>query len=132
VWKVVYSAQIKRRGSQNLLTNGQHPLYFLAEAIPRFIYIKFYHQANNRGKYADGFYNSMVNDKEGRIPSPLIMFTRSALRHTLWSGKRTKVFIRKLPSQSSKRTDLIARTTSIITMTVVRMHPAALQWVASC
>ena len=50
----------------------------------------------------------------------------------LWSGKRTKAFIRKLPSQSWLRTDLIVWTTSIIRMTVVRTHPAALQGVASC
>jgi hypothetical protein len=37
------------RESQKLLTNGQHPLYFLLEAIPRFIYNEYYHQANNRG-----------------------------------------------------------------------------------
>jgi len=47
-----------------------------------------------------------------------------------WSGKRTKVFIQKLPSQSWKRTDLIARTTSITILTVVRKHPAVLQRVA--
>jgi len=49
-----------------------------------------------------------------------------------WSGKRTKAFIQKLPSQSWQRTDLIARTTSMIRMTVVRTHPAALQQVPSC
>ena len=41
------------------------------------------------------------------------------------SGKRTKVFI-------WKRTNLIARTTSIRRMTMVRSHPAALQRVPSC
>ena len=49
-----------------------------------------------------------------------------------WSGKRTKVFIQKLPYQSWKWTDLIARTTSIIRMTVARKHPAVLQRVSSC
>jgi len=48
------------------------------------------------------------------------------------SGKRTKMFIGKLPSQSWKRTDLIARTSSTTRMTVVRSHPAALQRVTSC
>jgi hypothetical protein len=63
--------------------NGQHPLYFLPEAIPGILCIKFYHQANNRGKYADGFYNSMIDNKDGRIPSPLILFTCTALRDAL-------------------------------------------------
>jgi len=38
---------------------------------------------NNRGKYADGFYDSMINDKDGHIPLPLIMFTCTAFRHAL-------------------------------------------------
>jgi hypothetical protein len=49
----------------------------------RFVCIKFYHRANNRGKYADGFSHSMIDDKDGHIPSPLIMFTCTALRHAL-------------------------------------------------
>jgi len=87
---VVYAAQIQRRESRKLVTNGQCPLYFLSEAIPRLIYIKFYHQANNRGKYADGFYNFMINDKDGHIPSPLIMFTCTALRHALLEWQKNK------------------------------------------
>jgi hypothetical protein len=55
----------------------------MAEAIPGFIYIRFYHQANNRGKYAERFYHSMIDNKDGHIPSPLIMFTCTALRHAL-------------------------------------------------
>jgi len=31
--------------------------------------------------YADGFYNSMTDDKDSHIPSPLIMFTCTALCH---------------------------------------------------
>jgi hypothetical protein len=90
VWKVVYAVQIQCRESRKLLTNGQRPLYFLVEAIPRFIYIKFYHQANNRGKYADGFYNSMIDDKDSHIPSPLIMFTCTALPHALLEWQKNK------------------------------------------
>jgi hypothetical protein len=90
VWKVVYTVQIQRRESRKLLTNGKRALYFLAEAIPWCIYIKFYHRANNRGKYADGFYNSMIDDKDGHIPSPLIMFTCTALRHTLLEWQKNK------------------------------------------
>jgi len=49
-----------------------------------------------------------------------------------WSGKRTQVFIRKLPSQSCKPPDLITQSTSTSRMTVVRSHPVSLQRVASC
>jgi hypothetical protein len=64
-----------------MLTNAQHLLYFLAEANSGFIYFKFHHRPDNHGKYADGFYNSMINDNDGHIPSPLIMFTCTALCH---------------------------------------------------
>jgi hypothetical protein len=83
VWKMVYVVQNQRRESRKLLTDGYCPLYFLAEAILRCIYIKFYHWVNNCGKYADGFYNSMIDDKDGHIPSPLIMFTCTTSRHAL-------------------------------------------------
>jgi len=87
---VVYAAQIQSKESRKLLTNGHRPLYFLAETIPRFIYIKFYHRANNRGKYAGGFYNSMITNMDGHIPSPLIMFTCTALRHALLEWQKNK------------------------------------------
>ena len=80
---MVDTVQIQCRECQKLLTNGQHSLYFLAKAIPQFIYIKFYHWVNNHGKYADGFYNSMIDNKDGHVPSPLIMFTCATLRHAL-------------------------------------------------
>jgi hypothetical protein len=51
--------------------------------MPRFIYMKFYAWVNNRGMYADGFYNSLIHDKDGHIPSPLLMFTCTALGHAL-------------------------------------------------
>jgi len=86
----VYAVQIQYRECRKLPTNSQHPLYFLAEAIPRFIYIKFYHRANNCGKYADGFYHSMIDDKDGHIPSPLITFTYTALRHALLKWQKNK------------------------------------------
>jgi hypothetical protein len=62
----------------------------LVEAIPRFIYIKFHHRANNRCKYADAFYHSMINDKDGHIPSPLIMFTCTAMRDALLGWQKTQ------------------------------------------
>jgi hypothetical protein len=81
--KVVYIVQIQHRECRKLLTNGQRLQYYLAEAYSWFIHIKFYHRANKRGKYADGSYNSMIDNKDGHIPSPLIMFTCIALRHAL-------------------------------------------------
>ena len=48
------------------------------------------------------------------------------------SGKGTKVVIRKIPSLSWRRTDMIAPTTSTSWMTVVRTPPAALQRVPGC
>jgi len=43
-----------------------------------------------------------------------------------WSGKRKKVFIQKLASQSWMRKDVIARATSWTRMMLVRSHPVAL------
>jgi len=45
---------------------------------------------NNRSKYADGFHNSMIDDKDGHIPSPLIMFTCTALHHVLLEWQKNK------------------------------------------
>jgi len=70
--------------------NGQRPLFFLAESNPRFICIKLYYRANNCGKYADGFYNSMIDDQEGHIPLPLIMFTCTVLCHALLEWQMNK------------------------------------------
>jgi len=100
MWKVVYAVQIQCRDCRKLLTNGQRPLYFLAEAIQWFIYIKFHRQANNRGKYADGFPHSMIDDKDSHIPSPLIMFTCTTLRHALLEWQKYKGVHPKDPSQS--------------------------------
>jgi len=58
--------------------------------MQQFIYTKFYHWANNRGKYAYGFYNSMIDNKDGHIPSPLIIFKSSVLRHTLLEWQKNK------------------------------------------
>jgi hypothetical protein len=104
VWKVVYAVQIQRSECRKLLTNGQRKLYFLAEAIPGFIYIKFYHRANNRGKYADGLYNSMIDDKDSHIPSPLIMFTCTALRHAVLEWQKNKG-IHPKASKSKQKAD---------------------------
>jgi hypothetical protein len=58
--------------------------------MPQVIYIKFYHRANYGGKYSDGFHNSMIMDKDGQIPSPLIMFTCTTLRHALLEWQKYK------------------------------------------
>jgi hypothetical protein len=55
-----------------------------------FIYIKFYHRVNQRGNYAYGFYNSMTNDKDGHMPSPLILFTCTALHYAPLEWQKTK------------------------------------------
>jgi len=69
---------------------GQHPHYFLGEVLLWFIYMQCYHRANNRGKYGDIFYNSMVDDKDSHIPSPQIMNTCTAWRYTLLVWQKMK------------------------------------------
>jgi len=100
----VYAVQIQPRECRKLQTNGHRPLYFVAEPIPRFIYIKFYHRANNCGKYADGFYNSMIDDKDGHIPSPLIIFTCTAFCQTLLEWQKNKG-VRPKASESQLKAD---------------------------
>ena len=87
---MVCAVQIKRKECRKQQMNGQHPLNFLAEAILGLLYIAFYHRANNSGKYADGFDNSLIDDKDGYIPSPLIMFTCTLLRHALLEWQKNK------------------------------------------
>jgi len=70
--------------------NAQGPLYSPAEANQWFIFIRFHPWANNRGKYAVGFHNSMIDDKDGCIPSPLIMFTCTTLRYALLEWQMNK------------------------------------------
>jgi len=45
---------------------------------------------NNRSKYADGFHNSMIDDKDGQISSPLIMFTCTAFSHAALEWQKNK------------------------------------------
>ena len=105
---MVYTAQIQHRESRKLLTSGQRPLYFLVEAILWVNYVKFYHWANNRGKYADGFHNSMIDNKDGHIPSPVIMFTCTVLRHALREW-RMKKGVHLTASKSKLKADRPAR-----------------------
>jgi len=86
----------------NAANDGQHPLYVLAEAIPRFIYIKLYHRVNNHGMYADGFYNSMIDDRDGHLPSPLFMLTCIALRHALLEWQKNKGVLPKASKSKLK------------------------------
>ena len=90
VWKVVYAAQIKYRECRKILTNGQSSLYLLTEEMPWLIFVILYHWASNRGKYADGLYNCMINDKDGHILLPLIMYTCTVLRHALLEWQQYK------------------------------------------
>jgi hypothetical protein len=90
MWKVVYAVQIQCREKPKLRTNGWRPLYFLAEAIPRFIEVEFYHWANSCGKFADGCYQSIIDDNDGQIHSPQIMFNYTALRHALLEWQKNK------------------------------------------
>jgi hypothetical protein len=55
----------------------------MVEAFLGFFHNKFHHWANICGKYADRFYNSMNDNKDGHIPSPLIMFACTTLHHAL-------------------------------------------------
>jgi hypothetical protein len=73
-----------------LLTHGQRPLCFMPEAIAGYIYIKLYHRVNNRGQYADGFYNCIFGDNNGHILLPLIMFTCTELSHALLEWQKNK------------------------------------------
>jgi hypothetical protein len=54
--------------------------------------------------YADVFYDSMINDKEGHIPPPLIMFTCTALRHTLLECQKNKG-VHPKASKSKRKAD---------------------------
>jgi len=54
--------------------------------------------------YADGFYNSMIDDKDGHIPSPLIMFTCTLLRHAPLEWQRKKGVYPK-PSKTNLKAD---------------------------
>jgi hypothetical protein len=58
--------------------------------ILQFIYIKFYPQANNRSKYADRFYNSIIDDKNGHIYSPINMFTCTAFLRALLQWQKNQ------------------------------------------
>jgi len=83
MWKVVCAVQIQRRVCRKLRMNSLRPLYILAEATTGLIYIKIILRVNSQGKYVDGFYTSTIDDKDGHIPSPLIMFTCTALYHAV-------------------------------------------------
>jgi hypothetical protein len=80
---MVYVAQIQHRESQKQLMNGHRPLYFLAEVIPQSILIQLYYWVINRGRYTDGFYNCMIDDKDSHLHLPLIMFTCTVSRHAV-------------------------------------------------
>ena len=45
---------------------------------------------NYCGKHAEGFHISIIDDKDGHIPSPLIMFTCTTLRHAHLEWQKNK------------------------------------------
>ena len=59
---------------------------------------------NNRSKYADGFYTSMIDNKDSHIPSPLIMVTCTMLRHPPLQWQKHKSVHLK-PSKSKLKAD---------------------------
>jgi hypothetical protein len=52
--------------------------------------IKFYHWVNNFVSYADGFFNSMIDDKHIYIPSPLLKLTCMSLPNVLLAWENNK------------------------------------------
>jgi hypothetical protein len=70
--------------------NGQRPLYFLPDAIPGVATSNFILGGMTCSKYADGYYNSVIDDKDSYIPSPPIMFTYTALRHAPLDWQKNK------------------------------------------
>jgi len=132
MWKVEYVFQIQCTECRKLLTNGQRPL--------------FSWRKQSRGVSTSNFIIRQITAVSMLmdciipwLPTRTVIYPHHwswlpAPYYTMlsWSGKRTNVFLRKLPSRSWQRTDLIARTTSTTRTTVVRTHPAALQQVASC
>jgi hypothetical protein len=87
---VVCTAQNERRENCKPLTNLECRTNFQVEAIPSLIFIKFFHQVNNHGKYNDGYYNSMTHNKDGYICSPPMMFACTASRHALQEWHKYK------------------------------------------
>jgi hypothetical protein len=61
-----------------------------ARCNPGCSYFKFYPRGNDRSKYADGYYNSVIDDKDSYIPSAPIMFTYTALRHAPLDWQKNK------------------------------------------
>jgi hypothetical protein len=83
MWRGVYVVQIQGTECRNLIKTGQRPLDIMAEVIPQVIYIILNRRVNFHSKYTDGLYNSMIDDKDVHITSPLIMFTCTVMRHAV-------------------------------------------------
>jgi len=94
----VYVLQIQCRECQKLVTYGHRPLDFRAEAIVGFRRIKFYHRANNRGKYANQFCTFLIDNSDGDMLSPLIRFTCTVLHNALLQWQKSKA----VPPKASK------------------------------
>jgi hypothetical protein len=86
----VFGPNPTHRESPQWLTNGLHTQIILAEAILQCLYFKFDYRVNNRGKYADGLYNSNIDNKDNHMPSPLIMFASTTLGYALLEWQKKK------------------------------------------
>ena len=53
-------------------------------------YIKFCHQVNNCGNYADRFYNFIIDEMNCHTPSPLIRITCTVLSHAPLEWQKNK------------------------------------------
>jgi hypothetical protein len=57
---------------------------------PQCFYLKLYHRVNNCCNYEVRLYNSMIDDKDGHMLSPMFMFTCTMLRHALQERQKKK------------------------------------------
>jgi len=85
---VVYTVHNVGRESRKPHTTSQRPLYIQVQAIRGYIYLKLTHQVNSWSQLAYGLYNCMIDDNDGHIPLPLVMFTCTTMRHALQKWKQ--------------------------------------------
>jgi hypothetical protein len=83
-------------------TNGQHPLYILAEVKWWYIYTTFHHQVNISSEFADRFCNSMIDDKDSHIPLPQIIFSFPMLSHAFLDWLKNNSVHRKASKSKLK------------------------------
>jgi hypothetical protein len=79
--------------ASTILPGGSNPMFYLHQ---------IFHQAKNCSMYADGFYFSLIDDKDYHIPLPLIMFTCTTLCHALLEWEKNKGFHPKASNSKPK------------------------------